>query len=186
LKMLNISNSKSLIDGFRELNIIAVAISYEIEPCGVSKVKELIKKEREGYKKTSKDDLKSMAMGMFNQKGRMHFEFCDPINTELDSLDENEPVNNLIDQVAEIIDNRIYNNFKLWSYNYIAYDLLNELATFRNEYTESEKQSFLSLVDEAMESSEEDKEEIRIRFLKIYANPVINAMKINPRKYFFV
>lgn len=186
LKMLNISNTKSFIEGFRELNIVPVAISYEIEPCGYSKVRELIKKEREGYTKTNKDDLKSMAMGMFNQKGRMHFEFCDPITPEIESLDENEPVNNLIDQIAEIIDNKIYNNFKLWPNNYIAYDMLNDVATFRNEYTESEKQAFQELINEASESSEEDKEEIRTRFLKIYATPVVNYMKVNPRKYFFV
>ena len=42
LKMLNMSNNKSISEGFRELNIVPVSISYEIEPCGLAKIKELI------------------------------------------------------------------------------------------------------------------------------------------------
>ena len=40
LKMLNMSNTKSISEGYRELNIVPVAISYEIEPCGLAKIKE--------------------------------------------------------------------------------------------------------------------------------------------------
>ncbi|NOR76537.1 MAG: hypothetical protein GQ525_15450 [Draconibacterium sp.] len=56
LKMLNMSNKKNITAGFKELNIVPVSISYEIEPCGLAKMKELIKKEHYGQLKTSKDD----------------------------------------------------------------------------------------------------------------------------------
>src|SRR5690606_37773035 len=79
LKMLNMSNNESFSEGFNELTIVPVSISYEIEPCGLAKMKELIKKEHYGQKKTDKDDLKSMSMGMFNPKGRIRFTFGQPI-----------------------------------------------------------------------------------------------------------
>ena len=178
LKMLNISNSGSLIDGFKQLNIVPVAISYEIEPCGISKVRELIIKEREGYKKTSKDDLKSMAMGMFNQKGRIHFEFCSLINSRLDELDSSEAPNIIIEKIAGIIDREIYRNYKLWPNNYIAYDLMNDSSAFKGNYTNEEKQQFLQLVDQAAGSLNEFGEEVRTRFIKVYATPVINFLQV--------
>jgi len=45
LKMLNMSNEGSRLEGFFELNIVPMAISYEIEPCGISKVEELLKRK---------------------------------------------------------------------------------------------------------------------------------------------
>ena len=60
LKMINLSNTKSFAEGFRELRIVPLSISYEIEPCGISKVEELYKKETEGVVKTQADDLRSM------------------------------------------------------------------------------------------------------------------------------
>ena len=44
-------------------------------------------------------------------------------------------------------------------------------------YSESEKQKLNMLVDEAMNLSGEDKDETRTRFLKMYANPVVNALQ---------
>jgi len=45
LKMLNLSNSKTVAEGFNELKIVPLSLSYEIEPCGISKVAELYKKQ---------------------------------------------------------------------------------------------------------------------------------------------
>ena len=39
LKMLNMSNEKNISEGYKELNIVPVAISYEIEPCGLGQNK---------------------------------------------------------------------------------------------------------------------------------------------------
>lgn len=179
LKMLNMSNKKGISEGFNELNIVPVSISYEIEPCGLAKMKELIKKEHYGQIKTSKDDLKSMSMGMFNPKGRMRFAFGEPIHFELNEGKGKENQNSQIEEVARLIDQQIYSNFKLWPNNYVAYDLLMQEHRFKHKYTVEEEKNFKIMVEQAMIHIDFPITDIQERFLKIYANPVIN--KINAK-----
>ncbi len=181
LKMLNMSsNTKSIRDGFKDLNIVPVSISYEIEPCGLAKLKELIKKEHYGEKKTNKDDLKSMSMGMFNPKGRMRFSFGTPLN--LDDLAHEaktkEEQNKIIEEIANKIDFQIYSNYKLWPNNFIAYDMLMQEHRFKNKYTHSEEKRFEMMVEQAMIHIDFPISDIQERFLKLYANPVINKLKV--------
>ena len=69
LKMLNMSNSNGFFEGFKELKIVPMAISYEIEPCGNEKVAELKKRESDpNFQKTEKDDLMNMVSGLSNVK----------------------------------------------------------------------------------------------------------------------
>jgi len=178
LKMLNMSNKKSFSDGFNELNIVPVSISYEIEPCGLAKMKELIKKEHYGQKKTDKDDLKSMSMGMFNPKGRIRFSFGQPIEVNFEEKQTKEEKNQQIKVLAQNIDNQIYANFKLWSNNFIAYDMLMPEPKFKHRYTSHEKKVFKTMLDQAMIFIDFPITDIQERFLKIYANPVINKMKV--------
>jgi 1-acyl-sn-glycerol-3-phosphate acyltransferase len=84
LKMLNLSNINEFGEGFKELQIVPISISYEIEPCGISKVNELYKKNTEGFEKTQEDDLRSMGHGLVNPKGRVHFAFGKPITDQID------------------------------------------------------------------------------------------------------
>lgn len=178
LKMLNMSNKKSFSEGFNELNIVPVSISYEIEPCGLAKMKELIKKEHYGQKKTDKDDLKSMSMGMFNPKGRMRFSFGQPIEVKFDEAKTKEQKNQQIKELAEKIDNQIYANFKLWPNNFIAYDMLMPEPKFKHKYTSHEKKEFKTMLEQAMIFIDFPITDIQERFLKMYANPVINKMKV--------
>lgn len=177
LKMLNMSNAKSFTDGFNELNIVPVAISYEIEPCGLAKMKELIKKEHYGQKKTNKDDLKSMSMGIFNPKGRLRFSFGTPIEFRPSEADEKGQKNQQIKELADIIDSQIYANYKLWPNNYIAYDMLMPEPRFQNKYTSHEKKIFKLMIEQAMIHIDFPITDIQERFLKLYANPVINKLK---------
>jgi 1-acyl-sn-glycerol-3-phosphate acyltransferase len=178
LKMLNMSNKRSFSEGFNELNIVPVSISYEIEPCGLAKMKELIKKEHYGQKKTDKDDLKSMSMGMFNPKGRMRFSFGQPIEVNFNEAKAKEQQNQQIKELAEMIDNQIYANFKLWPNNFIAYDMLMPEPKFKHKYTSHEKKVFKTMLDQAMIFIDFPITDIQERFLKMYANPVINKMKV--------
>jgi hypothetical protein len=176
LKMLNMSNNKSFNDGFSDLNIVPVSISYEIEPCAIGKIKELIKRDgADGYIKRSKDDLKSMAMGMFGPKGRIHFSFGEPLNSELENFDCSKKPNELLQQLANCVDNHIHSQFKLWPNNYIAYDLLMNEQKFEKNYSKEDVTEFLELLKKAQSEIGEEDEDIRERFLKLYANPVINA-----------
>ena len=172
------SNDKSFAEGVNELNIVPVSISYEIEPCGLAKMKELIKKEHYSQMKTSKDDLKSMSMGMFNPKGRMRFVFGEPIAFEPTDAKTADQKNELVKKLAGEIDRQIYLNYKLWPNNYIAYDLLTQEDDFRNRYTPEEKKNFEMMIQQAMIHIDFPITDIRERFLKVYANPVINKLKV--------
>ena len=68
LKMLNLSNINEFAEGFKELRIVPLSISYEIEPCGISKVAELYLRQNEGFEKTQDDDLRSMGEGLTSNK----------------------------------------------------------------------------------------------------------------------
>ena len=177
IKMLNMSNKKSLMEGYNELNIVPVSISYEIEPCGLAKMKELIKKQHYGEHKTSKDDLKSMSMGMFNPKGRMRFSFGDPVSVDQEVL-SGEKSGKVAELIAERIDKQIYANFKLWPNNYIAYDLLTQEDRFRHHYSDEEKKHFMIMLEQAMIFIDYPITDIAERFLKMYANPVINKISV--------
>jgi len=177
LKMLNMSNPGGISDGFNELNIVPVSISYEIEPCGLAKMKELIKKEHYGAKKTDKDDLKSMSMGMFTPKGRMRFVFGDPIETHFTVTDNAEQRNKYLKDLGDLIDAQIYRNFKLWPSNYVAYDMLMQEHRFKDKYTAEEERKFRMMVEQANVHVDYPITDITERFLRIYANPVINQLK---------
>lgn len=178
LKMINMSNTKSFNDGFNDLNIVPVAISYEIEPCGLAKMKELIKKERYGQLKTNKDDLKSMSMGMFNPKGRMRFSFGQPIHVDFKEDGTRQQTNKNAEELADLIDRHIYANYKLWPNNYIAYDLLTQENRFSDKYSAEEKEKFKIMIEQALIHIDFPITDIQERFLKIYANPVINKLKV--------
>jgi len=181
LKMLNMSNEGSFSGGMNELNIVPVSISYEIEPCGLAKMKELIKKEHYGQVKTNKDDLRSMSMGMFNPKGKMRFVFGDPVRLDNTDAKTAEQKNQLIQKLANEIDRQIYLNYKLWPNNYVAYDLLTQEDDFRNKYTPEEKKNFEMMIQQAMIHIDFPITDIRERFLKVYANPVINKLKVSEK-----
>ena len=178
LKMIDMSNKNTVSEGFNELNIVPVSISYEIEPCGLGKMKELIKKEHYGELKTNKDDLKSMSMGMFAPKGRMRFAFGEPIKTNFTKAENAEQRNKYLKDLATLIDNQIYQNFKLWPSNYVAYDMLMQEHRFKDRYTAQEQRKFEIMVEQAMVNIDYPITDITERFLKLYANPVINKLKV--------
>ncbi|WP_319479424.1 1-acyl-sn-glycerol-3-phosphate acyltransferase [uncultured Draconibacterium sp.] len=181
LKMLNMSNKGGISDGFNELNIVPVSISYEIEPCGLPKLRELIKKEHYGRAKQSKDDLKAMSMGMFAPKGRMRFAFGTPIETHFELAKNNEQRNAYIRRLAEMIDDQIYKNYKLWPSNFAAYDMLMQEHRFKDRYTAEEQKKFEIMVEQAMVHIDFPITDIQERFLKLYAYPVINKFD-RPKK----
>ncbi len=180
LKMLNLSNAGEFIDGFRELRIVPLSISYEIEPCGISKVEELYKRRTEGYEKTPEDDFRSMAHGLVLPKGRVHFAFGKPIDAALDVLAKDGIIGDQLQALAGYIDQRIYRNYKLWPNNYVAEDLLAGTEKNAANYTAEEKQAFENMLEEAVSSVDGDKAVIREMFLSMYANPVINQRSVLP------
>lgn len=178
LKMLNLSNKKDFVEGFKELKIVPLSISYEREPCGISKVEELYKRESEGFEKTQKDDLKSMAFGLTRPKGRVHFAFGKPIDAPLADFAKADNVNESIQQLANYIDLRIYKNYKLWPNNYLAADLLTGKNNHADKVEDATREKFSELLHDLVATigngNPERQQEL---FLQMYANPLMNAEK---------
>jgi hypothetical protein len=177
LKMLNLSNIKEFTEGFKELRIVPLSISYEIEPCGISKVAELYKKQTEGFEKTQEDDLRSMGEGLIRPKGHVHFGFGEPIISQIDSFASEETLSTQIEKLANHIDQQIYSNFKLWSNNYIAEDILNNTTNNTHQYSQEQYARFVAMLDEAVSLIPGDAETIRTMFLQMYVNPILNKQK---------
>ena len=178
LKMLNISGNKDFIKNFTEFNIVPLTISYEYEPCDALKVKELYLKLKAPYKKDPDEDLKSIITGITQQKGRIHLAVGKPIKKELYKIDEISNKDKF-NELARIIDKQIYDNYKLWKTNYIAYDLLYNNSKYINYYTSVEKEAFKEYMSKQINNIKADKKTLEQIFLKIYANPVINKKRHN-------
>lgn len=183
LKMLNLSNKADFESGFRELQIVPLSISYEREPCGISKVEEIYKRERDGFVKTQEDDLKSMAFGLTRPKGRVHFAFGKPIDAQLDKFGKAENLAEGIQQLADHIDTCIYRNYKLWPNNYLAADLLTDSNLHADKVDDAVRDKFSELLDDLVKTIGEGDANCQKRlFMQMYANPLLNAEKIEDSK----
>ncbi len=115
--------------------IVPIAISYEFDPCDINKGRELLKKSLKGaYKKKKYEDLIQILKGLKKYKGRVHLHIGKPLDAEYSDHIE----------VASEIDRQIHLGYKLWTSNYIAYDLLDSTGRFSKRYSKSEKKSFIA------------------------------------------
>jgi len=177
LKMLNMSNEKSsYVEGFSELQIVPMAISYEIEPCGNEKVAELLERQsNQDFHKTEMDDLLSMASGLKNQKGQVQIQFAPPISRKtLEEITTNGSVNENLKNLAEYIDRQIYTNYRLYPNNYIAYDFCFKSSKYIDKYTPEQKEAFIEITHQRLQLVNQDKAEALELWLKMYAMPVVN------------
>lgn len=181
LKMINISNpNDSTRQGFLDLDIVPLALSYEIEPCGGLKVLELLRKKHEpDYKKSPGEDLRSMGAGIIRPKGRVVFKFGKPINEVLSQTEEIKNKNKQLKVVAEIIDKSVIENYTLWPFNFIAHDKLNQSDRFKDQYTQDDIDRFEKLTAESLSIIEEHKEEAVQLWLEMYANPLQSKIDFN-------
>ncbi len=143
LKMLAMAPERgAFISNLKDLNIIPLSISYEYDPCDYLKAKEFQqKRDNPDFKKTQRDDLLNMEIGILGYKGRVMFRFGDCINPELDKI--TEPDKRLQPALAaEIIDKEIHRNYEIYPCNYIAHDLLNEERRFADKYTDQQVEAF--------------------------------------------
>jgi len=176
LKMFNITGSRDFHSSFRELNIVPLSISYEIEPCCGFKIREISSAARGiPYQKEQQEDLVSIINGITQLKGRIHLAACTPVNSLLDQVDESLAINDKINKLATLIDSAIYNNFTLWPANFIAFDLLTGNKTYSSRYNEDELNHFVVQMNKELSVFPGDHALEKNLLLKLYANPVINA-----------
>jgi len=118
VKMLSLSRNKrtkSLSEHVRDLRIVPVAISYELDPCDEMKGTELHQLETTGsYEKTDREDVASIGLGISGAKGRVHVSFGSPLDGNFESPEE----------VAVAIDDQIVSGYhlfrtSLWAYQHL-------------------------------------------------------------------
>jgi hypothetical protein len=177
LKMLALANDeKTLMDYFRKLKIVPVAISYEFDPTDILKMPELLARHYDQeYIKTNNEDFNSILKGALGQKKRIHIAAGELLDDVLEEIAASgESANGQLQLLADEIDRQIHLNYKLWPPNYIAYDLIHKTTKFRDQYTEKELRQFQRRLDRRVEK---DHEAAVNSFLAMYANPVSNYLK---------
>ena len=182
LKMLALDkNEESVMQYFKKLKIVPVSISYEYDPTDVLKMPELMAKHYDQeYVKSSNEDFNTILKGATGKKRRMHISAGDILDVELDKIENSgEPTNKQFQMLADIIDERIHKNYKLWPSKYIAHDILNNTNRFSNEYTEEEKRMFERRIERRIDASNKV---VLENFLLMYANPVTNKLKYDKTK----
>lgn len=178
LKMLAMaSGDQSLTDYFKTLKIVPISISYEYDPTDSLKMPQLLAQHREEeYIKGKNEDFMTMLSGILGQKKRIHIHAGDVIHKELDDIAANiDNKNKQLQAIAQVIDDSIIQNYKLWPTKYIAYDLIHNTDTYASQYTEQEKQLFIRRLEMRISSSDAISKEY---FLTMYANPLINKRKL--------
>src|SRR5574344_1959273 len=176
LKMFSLSGGKILSKNFAELNIVPMSISYQWETCDKMKVRELYLSQNHPYIKEPGEDMRSIVTGIMQPKGKVHIQICKPITAdELKPLD-NYDRNDAIALLAHIIDRRIYDGYKLWNTNYIAYDMLYNTFKFTDKYTTEECRNFSDRMHKTLEQWPDELLQLMDLYLQIYSNPVVNKL----------
>ena len=157
-----------------ELNIVPIAISYEWEPCDVLKALELYEKKRMGcYLKKPGEDVNSILTGFTQPKGRVHMEFCKPLEPKELAAYDAYTYKDFNVAVAHLIDRRIHRAYRLFPNNYIAHDLRYRKSEFSDRYTAEQKAAFLSHLCKLKHYADDcDIEVLSDILLGIYSNPV--------------
>lgn len=177
LKMLGMgSDEANLMDYFKKIKVVPVSISYEYDPTDVLKIPQLMAEaNNEVYIKEKNEDFMTLLSGVMGPKKRIHIHIGDVLNTEIDTIkNEFDNSNKQIQALAQVIDDSILKNYKLWPTNYIAYDILNKSKEYAHLYTENEK----SLFERRLEMRIDADNPVALQgLLDMYANPVVNNLK---------
>jgi len=179
LKMLAYGGDEDKFEYLKSLNFLPIAISYEYDPCDILKVKEIMAKEKDiHYQKSEEADEISMLTGLTGYKGGIHISIGKVIHNEFDDIIHHDTTKEQFNSLAATIDEQIQSNIRLWPTNYIAYDMLMGMETYRKEYSDEEKLKFSQYIQNKLEMNQLDDEESKIRLLSIYANPVKNKIRL--------
>lgn len=147
-------------------SIVPVAVSYQYDPCDVTKSEDQIRKlKAEGvynvYVKKKYADVLDMVRGLRLDKGNVHLQ----AGTPLDGATVTDP------KVAvREIDRQIHVNYRLWDTNYFAYDYVNGTSLFEDKYADMSTKSFVKHYRHL-------KPEVQDMVFRGYANPVFSMIQ---------
>ena len=120
LKMLTL-DSDDFFEAVKLLNICPVSINYEYDPCDYLKAREMqLVRDNPNWRKSRKDDLISMQVGIEGQKGRVIYRLTPSINREIDEMLKQhpelrtQPRNEQIQAVCTIIDRHIHLGYEIY------------------------------------------------------------------------
>jgi 1-acyl-sn-glycerol-3-phosphate acyltransferase len=170
--VMNKPKDQEFKDYIKELRIVPVSISYEFDPCDVTKAKELQETERGGtYDKADHEDIKSIVDGIVGFKGQVHVDFGKVI--EEDCVNAKE--------VANYLDQHILAAYKTYATSYVAAKLLdsNNVAGTKSpvaneDFSEAE---ILAATTYFEIKTAGLLPEVRIKILKMYAATYQNQQK---------
>ena len=140
----------------------------------------LLKRDNPDFKKSQRDDLHSMEIGLLGFKGRVHFQISPCINDELDKLSAIDEKSELLANILKVIDKAIHTNYKIYPGNYIAYDILDGQKRFADRYTNKDQTTFANYLNSQLakipDVTSKDKDFLKERILSMYANPLKNQL----------
>lgn len=164
LHMLTLGDD-DFFENVKALNICPVSITYEFDPCDYLKAAEMqLKRDNPRWRKSKRDDVKSMQTGIRGEKGRVVYRLTPSINPEIEALLANEPkwrtapIHDQLQRVCDIIDRHIHQ----------GYEIFNRGTEF-DAYIESR----LAMID----IPNKDEAFLRDKLYEMYNNPVINYKK---------
>jgi len=181
VKMLSISDDDlDFMSNFSALNIVPVSISYEYDPTDSMKIPKLFADLKgKPYLKKKKEDLKAMVSGISGFKGHVHLAIGKKITKDkLKPISKIQKKNERLKELASLIDQQIIFNYKLWSTNYMAYDLLNKTNQFSDRYSKYEMDTFKKLVRAKISQHIGKANVLRDLILVQYANPIKNKLNL--------
>jgi hypothetical protein len=142
--------------------LVPVSLSYEIDPCGPAKARELAAIDRDGhYAKGEQEDLQSMIQGLVGYKGRVHVHFNEPIKG--DNCDS-------VQELAEQLDQAIVGGIRVFSINRYADSVLTGAAPENAAGSKA-----MSILKSQLSTGSESE---RLFLLQQYANICVNRREL--------
>jgi hypothetical protein len=182
LKMLAMGSDNDFLESIEELNITPVSFSYEYDPCDYLKAKEFQqKRDNPDFKKSQKDDLINMEVGLFGYKGNIHLQIGSPINSQISNWNPALGKSELITKIAGLIDKEIFLNYRFYPVNYIAYDRLWGGNSFDENYTNRDIQVFETYLQKQLQKidlPDKDLPFLEEKMMEMYAYPVKNQLSV--------
>lgn len=164
LHMLTLGDD-DFFENVKALNICPVSITYEFDPCDYLKAAEMqLKRDNPKWRKSKRDDVKSMQTGIRGEKGRVVYRLTPSINPEIEALLANDPewrtapIHDQLQRVCDIIDRHIHQGYEIF-----------DRGTEFDAYIESR----LAMID----IPNKDEAFLRDKLYEMYNNPVINYKK---------
>lgn len=188
IKMLSLAGGGSVKDNLMGVNLNPVSISYEFDPNDYLKASEfLLKRRNPSFKKSQRDDLFSMEIGLLKRKGRVMFRIGKCINPKLAEF-KSDARQEVIRYACSLIDNAIHCGYEIYPCNYISYDEVYGSKEFADRYTQADVDRFDNYIDGQLDKVEvenvslEERAFMRNMMLNMYANPLKNKLASVCRK----